>query len=644
MTAAGALLALTLGANASADGATQAQAAVSDLAAMMQGAAPGDTVYIPEGLYRTTGSIELSGLRDVTIAARPGERPVISGSVELKGWRRVSDRRVLRTVGRDAAKRLYVTDLKKAGVEDLGDPCKTGKRPELFCGGEIQTLSRWPDEGFAYGGRALGETVIPPVENGNSGAVEPIFEYLDDRVARWGTEKDPRIFGYFFYDWTHKYMYIDSVDVARHALIVSNHGRNGSRSRYRHGLRYIGLNLLCELDRPGEWYLDRATSLLYWCPPEGVNPVKGAPAVTFTLNQSKFMLVLRDCENVTLEGLTFEQSRGSAIRIEGGSGCTVKDCRILGVACDGIDVQGGRRHRIDGCYIAHIGKQGLRMVGGDRRTLERADFEVSNCYIADFARLERTYNSAVCLEGCGSVMHHNEMCYAPSSAMSLAGNDLIAEFNYIHDVALESDDQGGFDLYLNPSMRGIELRYNRWSNIVGGTRYGVGAIRLDDLISGFRIYGNLFENCGAVEFGAVQIHGGSENLIEDNVFYGCRYAVSFTHYGEQKWKETFERIHESVYGDVDISSPLYLQRYPEIRELGRNIDVNIIRNNLILDCKQDVWYNNDGRQIESGNVLGHIDGHPAEYFCTAEYLHPLGIRRVPVEDMRILTNKWLSNE
>jgi len=623
---------------------TVATAAPFDLAGELQAVQSGDTLYVPGGVHRSMSKIELTGLRDVVIAAQPGEQPVISGAVELKDWKKVRDRKVLRRVGKDAAKRLYVIDLKKAGVQDLGEACKTGKRPELFCGGEVQTLSRWPDEGFAYGGKALGETIIPPVKNGNSGACEPIFEYLDERIDRWADEKDPRIFGYFFYDWTHKYLYIDKVDTERNSLTLSDHGRKNGYGSYRHGLRYIGLNLLCELDRPGEWYIDRESSLLYWCPPEGVNPVKGGPAVTFTVNSDKFLLKLTDCENVTIDGLSFEQTRGGGLRVEGGSDCVIKDCRFDGIACDAIDVRGGKRHLIDGCYIVHIGKQGIRMSGGDRKTLEPAGFEVRNCYIADFARLERTYNSAICLEGCGAIMHHNEMCYAPSSAMSLAGNDLIAEYNYIHDVCRESDDQGGFDLYLNPSMRGIQLRYNRWSNITGGTRYGVGGIRLDDLISGFHIYGNLFENCGSVEFGAIQIHGGSENLIEDNVFYGCRYAVSFTHYGEELWKETFERVHGWVYEDVDISSPLYLQRYPEIRELGRNIDINIIRNNLILDCKEATWFNNDGRQIESGNVLRSIDGQAPEHFCTAEYLHPLGIRRVPVEDMHIIRNKWISNE
>ncbi|MFQ8807343.1 MAG: hypothetical protein ACLR8Y_22940 [Alistipes indistinctus] len=37
-------------------------------------------------------------------------------------------------------------------------------------------------------------------------------------------------------------------------------------SGYKDGLRYRALNLLCELDTPGEWYIDRAKGLLYWYP------------------------------------------------------------------------------------------------------------------------------------------------------------------------------------------------------------------------------------------------------------------------------------------------------------------------------------------------------------------------------------------
>jgi hypothetical protein len=275
--------------------------------------------------------------------------------------------------------------------------------------------------------------------------------------------------------------------------------------------------------------------------------------------------------------------------------------------------------------------------------LKHAGHVCSNTLIEDYERFNRTYHGAFTAKGCGITIRNCVMRDAPSSAMSLEGNDLVAEYNLIERVAHESDDQGGFDLYLNPSMRGIVLRYNHWKDMRGGTRYGVAGIRLDDLISGVQIYGNVFERCGSIEFGGVQIHGGSDNVIEDNLFYDCPYAVSFTPYGDSLWHATWERIREDVYAEVEMDSPEFLLRYPEARDWGRHIDVNVVRSNLLVDCGE-LFFRDTKPQISAGNVQLSSEGRGVAHFCSPEILNPLGIREIPLERMGIISNKWLNDE
>ena len=52
------------------------------------------------------------------------------------------------------------------------------------------------------------------------------------------------------------------------------------------------------------------------------------------------------------------------------------------------------------------------------------------------------------------------------------------------------------------------------------------------MISGVAIYGNVFERCGAVQFGGVQIHGGKDNLVDGNLFMDCFAGISFSRWGE----------------------------------------------------------------------------------------------------------------
>jgi len=596
----------------------------------------GDTVfvYFRGGKYVLSGVVSVEGINShpVVFSSYPGEKAVFAGSVSLNKWRKVSDRDVLRKVDPKVRKHIVEADLKGF---DLGDPMIKGKRPVLYADGVEQKLSRWPEEGFTYAGKALGATEIPMVVNGNSGAVEGIFEYKDSRIGKWGDEKDPKVGGYWFYDWEYANLSVTEVDTVRKSLSVDRD------KWYHHGLRFFGFNLLCELDTPGEWYIDREKSKIYWYPSADVNPLKNAESVTLSMLDSDYMLKVEGCDNVAVEDLTFCESRGSAICISDGRNCTVRDCVIENMGVSAIDVKKGTDHKVQSCVMRHLGDGGIHLEGGDRKTLEYCNFDVSNNLIEDFSRYSRVYSPGIGCCCCGIHIHHNELRKAPSSAFSLAGNDVVAEFNFIENVVQESDDQGAFDLYLNPSMRGIKLRYNYWKDAVGGTRYGVGGIRLDDLISGIEISGNVFDNCGSVEFGAVQIHGGSENFIEDNLFYKCRYAVSFTTYGEEKWTETYNSIQNILFNEVDIHSEQYLIRYPEIRELGKNIDVNIVRNNVVYGCKE-LFFNDGGRQIVSNNVEISDDGRNVGQLCDRKFLHSLGIKAIPFEEMGIKENKLIN--
>ncbi len=84
--------------------------------------------------------------------------------------------------------------------------------------------------------------------------------------------------------------------------------------------------------------------------------------------------------------------------------------------------------------------------------------------------------------------------------MRIEGNDHLIELNAIRHVVEESDDQGGIDMFGNPLYRGVVIRWNRWSDIGGGTESGAAGVRLDDMISGVTIHGKIFERCGAVHF------------------------------------------------------------------------------------------------------------------------------------------------
>ena len=602
------------------------------------------TIFIRGGIYNMEKPLVLtfedSGTKNAPVVykAAEGEEPVYTGSLELKNWQLPEDATTLALIPAEVRGKIYVTDVKVAGVSDFGDPTEAGKRPELFCNAEIQTLARWPNEGFVKAGLAKGKTDTPPTYIGKHGTVEGVFEYLGNLQDRWAAEKDARLGGYWYWDWSDEFQKVEKVDTRTKTIYLSEPFHNYG---YKDSLRYFGLNLFCEIDQPGEWYLDRADGLLYWFPPVGIDP--NQVKVTLSVFSAPFMVEMKRCSNVTLQGLTFQESRGSAVLMQGGENCLISDCRFERFGKDGIHIEEGKGHGISGCLLRTLGFSGIKLKGGDRKTLAPASHFVENTVVDNFSLFKRTYEPAVYAEGCGIRISNNRFSNSSSSAMRLEGNDMIVEYNEISHVVNESDDQGGMDMWYNPSYRGIVIRYNRWSDISGGTRHGAAGVRLDDMISGVTIFGNIFERCGAQHFGGVQIHGGKDNLIENNLFYNCLAAVSFSHWAEERWLQQLESpvIKKKIYEDVDIRSDLYQSRYPELKSIRTGININTIKNNLVVDCPHFLFKDN-GLQVVENNTSIVSEGKTVEEICSPEVLKNYGLQTIPIQKIGPKGNRWLN--
>jgi hypothetical protein len=600
-------------------------------------------IYISGGNYFLENPVvftsEDSGTENspVIYKAKGNEEPVFSGSKILKNWTLLSDGQKTRLLDKQVQGSIYVTDLNGAGVTDFGDATNAGKRPELYCNKQLQTLARWPNTGFVKAGLARGNTVLPPDYQKVHGTKEGIFEFVGDRQKRWANEPDVRVGGYWYWDWSEEYQKVAKIDGPGKTIEIAEPFH---KYGYKDSLRYFGLNLFCEIDQPGEWYIDRTTGLLYWFPPEGINPTDAE--VTLTNFSAPFMIEMKNCSFLTLQGLTFCESRGSAIQISDGTNCLVYACRMERFGLDGIHIEGGTQHGISGCLLQNFGHGGIKIKGGDRKTLTPSGHFVENSVVEHFSLFKRTYEPAIYLDGCGMRITNNRFRFSSSSAMRLEGNDFLIENNEIANVVSESDDQGGIDIFYNPSYRGLVIRNNHWMDITGGTRHGAAGVRLDDMISGVTIYGNIFERCGGRDFGGVQIHGGKDNLVDNNLFVGCFAAVSFSPWQEERWLSALERpeIKKKLYQEVDIFSPLYQDKYPALKDLRSEPNKNTVVNNLIVDCKNS-FLRKPKAAVTNNNDTMKANGKNLEALCEPAFLKKHGLQPIPVRDMGPKKNKWI---
>lgn len=566
-----------------------------------------------------------SANKPIVYEVQPSKTAIFHGGVRISSWKPISEMKLRDRLDVRIRDRVLEADLKALGIKDLGDATALRRCPELFVDGKPQRLARWPNEGFVKTGEIHGKDTFK-VWNRIEGCRDGIFSYVEDRPGRWLDEPDVRLYGYWFWDWFEEFQKVASIDPDARTFTLS---KPYSNYGYRKDQRYYALNVFRELDADGEWYLDRRTAKIYWLAPEAID-VSKAEIVLSVFDQP--FITMTDVEHVILRGLTLQEGRGNGIHISGGADCLVSNCTIQQLGGDAIVIEGGEHHGIFGCTMHTLGCGGMRVTGGNRQTLTPGRHFVENCRVFDISRLKRTYTPAVRLDGCGNRVAHNLFENIPSSALRIEGNDQIIELNIIRNVVRESDDQGGLDMFGNPLYRGVVIRWNRWSDIHGGTQNGAAGVRLDDMISGVAVYGNIFERCGAVHFGGVQIHGGKENLVEGNLFIDCPAGISFSRWDEKRWLESIKRFLPQA------GKPPYSNRYPGLANLKTNANVNLVCRNLFTRCDNTLL--RDG-QVQK-TVLNAVTDQPIEHTQIAygheakgnvALLKSLLLEPIPIEEM-----------
>ena len=157
------------------------------------------------------------------------------------------------------------------------------------------------------------------------------FEYPGDRPETWRDTTALWVHGYWVHDWRDQYHRIQTLDLEKAGNLPEPpyHGYG-----YRRGARFYFLNILEELDAPGEWFLDRDSGIVYFWPPGDLQQGE----VNFPQLQEP-MLVLRGTQYVSVRGLIFEASRDKAM-----SSRVAHTTRLQAVR-SATWGGGGRRHR-----------------------------------------------------------------------------------------------------------------------------------------------------------------------------------------------------------------------------------------------------------------------------------------------------------
>ena len=541
----------------------------------------GAAVILRGGEYRLEETFRLtaedSGREDAPIVYRAaeGEVPRLNGGASIVGFRPVRRKDVLARLPQGARRGVLAVELRDCGIGDFGVLRPNGfgwpfhPVPELYFDGRPMRLARYPNDGYVRTGEVF--------EQGPNRSDGIIFRYEGERPDRWGEPDRAWLHGYWKNPWSDYYLAVESVDVRGGRIVAAHRPHFGVEP----DAGYYYLNVLEELDSPGEWYIDRERGVLYFYAPSE----PAAAAVEFPVVNGP-LVRLDGASHVQLRGLTVEYGRSHGIVIEGGEESVVSASEIRRVAGTGVVVEGGKNHTVLGSDLHTLGWEGVKLEGGNRKTLVPAGHVVENCHVHHFGRVRGGETAGIRINGVGNRARHNLVHHGPAHGIRPAGNEHVIEYNEVHSVVLETDDQNGLDMYGLPTFRGNVVRYNYWHHIGSGRPWGQAGIRLDAGISGTVIYGNVFYRTAGGQFGAVHIHGGKDNIVDNNVFAHCRRALGFNTWGQRRWQAFLSggRRRRDLKETARIDEPPYSTRYPELAHLREEAGLNHVWRNVVYNC------------------------------------------------------------
>ena len=513
----------------------------------------GGTIWLKAGRYSLNKVFELteadSGTADspLVIRALKGQEVILSGGItlDLNKFKRVTDSVQLKRLKAEAREKVWAIDLSDTALARLYPAANQFgmfhehgwiEMPRLGCpqysmlswNGYLLQLAQWPNRGYSHIEKVIeegpvtrflkpGEEAPEVVEGKPIGGSFTLHEPVD--IKAWQQELarsgDMRVEGYFHNDWYFQQERVGVID--GNIIKLLGHTRYGVRQKEHMIPRRVrALNLLCELDQPGEWYYDRTDQRLYLWP---LGPMDDS--VSLTMMGGDTLIRVRDAEYVVLRDMIFENGGDLGLEIIGGSHNLVAGCTFRNFIGKGVAIEGGQSHTIQGCDFYGL-YQAFTVKGGERRTLTPCGHEVVNCHIHNCR--QRGYG-LIDIQGVGIRMAHCLLHDMNGGVRFQHCNDFVLEYCEFYNMGWEMGDWNVAYLGADWASYGNILRYNFVHHLMEMPgAYPVKAFRNDDGGAGVTFFGNVFYKSGRGAIG----FGGPGQTFSNNIIVGSPIGSGFS--------------------------------------------------------------------------------------------------------------------
>ena len=498
------------------------------------------TEYIDGGVYQVGEPIifkpEDSGKDDfrVIYIAMEGEKPIISGGVQIKDW-----------------------EQNEKGFWTAKVPLVNNRSwifRELFIDGKRAWRARHPDQGY-----------LRVAKVGEDKRTNFFFNPGDFPLPENSREVELVL----LHDWSITRINLQEIDHRKNKITAID--SIGAKSldfftigNWEPNPRYFLENSPAFLDQPFEWYLDSETSLLYLMLPEGVNPKE----LEIIAPRAQNLISLEGSEgnylrNLSFDGITFSHCayalpdkgyagiqachfdpRGegpawntvpAAIEASWTENCSLINCTMIHMGGSGIRFGTGSRDcAVSNCELSDISGNGImigegrdRMVGGSHwwKSVPQqvsTGNRVENCSISEIG--QQFFGSVGIWSGitAQTLIKNNQISNLPYSGISVGWHwsteptpcrEVRIEGNHIHHILKILSDGGG--IYMLGLQPGGQITGNHIHHVdINAGRAESNGMFLDEGTTDVTVANNLIY---AIARSPLRFHRATTNLVQDNV-------------------------------------------------------------------------------------------------------------------------------
>lgn len=525
---------------------------------------------------------------------------------------------------------------KRADEYDTAQPIGVLVKPQIFLNDRLQHISRWPNSGQiqTYSvidkGAAFTYSDKSKVKDGGT------ISYKEARPERWVNAENAFLHGHFSNPWYYEEAKIKSIDTYNMTMTMDHWVSYPFTTSYLLcGWQVI--NLLEEIDIPGEWYIDTENSILYYYPPHKLGDDDAFEIGVL----SDDMFTVDGAKYIRFEGLEFAKNSdiyggraytrldyigGNGIMLKNAQNILIRGCTFRDLVSCCVHVE-GKNILIDSCVMYNYGRDAVKVFdSGDYSTITSGGTVIRNCHISGESMRYTGSNASggINISGDGDIVgvtvEHNIIHNMPMPAVNYGGMENLIQYNELYNVQNNASDGGAIYAGRSWGQMGTVSQYNYIHDVgIQEEIHIATGVYWDDQMSGQTAKYNIIKTDNVYDGHGFWLNGGSHNTVQSNTIINSKYGI---------------RAHgtsmnaNSTQMDALLSKPFksktYVQSYPAMLELytekinrGSVAIKNEFVGNLMMNAPN--WYHEERYKNDetiNGNVM--LENYDESIFVDAE--------------------------